>query len=118
MAALHARYPADDDVATLYAASLMEVTPWDYWAKDRRPKQTGTITALSVRESVIAPNPRHAGALQYYIHIVEAVHPERGERAADLAEWEARGSKCVPTDRHLSPLPVGTMRDFGSRQAH
>ena len=29
MAALHARYPADDDAATLYAESLMNLMPWD-----------------------------------------------------------------------------------------
>jgi tetratricopeptide (TPR) repeat protein len=92
MAALHAKYPADDDAATLYAASLMDLTPWDYWAKDRRPKHGSTTTVLNVLESVIARNPRHAGALHYYIHIVEAVHPERGERAADLLRGLAPGA--------------------------
>jgi tetratricopeptide (TPR) repeat protein len=92
MAALHAKYPGDDDAATLYAASLMDLTPWDYWAKDRRPKHASTNTVLTVLESVMARNPRHAGALHYYIHIVEAAHPERGERAADLLRGLAPGA--------------------------
>jgi tetratricopeptide (TPR) repeat protein len=92
MATLHAKYPGDDDAATLYAASLMDLTPWDYWTKDRRPKHASTTTVLTVLESVIARNPRHAGALHYYIHAVEAVHPERGERAADLLRGLAPGA--------------------------
>ena len=92
MAALHARYPADDDAATLYAESLMNLMPWDYWTKDRRPKHASTNAVVAVLESVIVRNPRHAGALHYYIHIVEAAHPERGERAADLLRGLAPGA--------------------------
>jgi tetratricopeptide (TPR) repeat protein len=92
MGALHAKYPDDDDAATLYAAALMNLMPWDYWAKDGRPKHEGTETALKVLESVIDRNPAHAGALHYYIHLVEAAHPERGERAADLLRGLAPGA--------------------------
>jgi len=107
MGALHARYPADDDAATLYAASLMDLTPWDYWAKDRRPKHASTHTVLAVLESVIARNPRHAGALHYYIHAVEAVHPERGERAADLLRGLAPGAG------HLLHMPAHIYMQVG-----
>jgi tetratricopeptide (TPR) repeat protein len=107
MAALHARYPADDDAATLYAASLMDLTPWDYWTKDRRPKHASTNTVLAVLESVIARNPRHAGALHYYIHAVEAVHPERGERAADLLRGLAPGAG------HLLHMPAHIYMQVG-----
>jgi tetratricopeptide (TPR) repeat protein len=99
MAGLHAKYPEDDDAATLYAAALMNLMPWDYWTKDGRPKHEGTDTAVKVLESVIARNPKHTGALHYYIHIVESVHPERGERAADLL----RG--LTPGAGHLVHMP-------------
>jgi tetratricopeptide (TPR) repeat protein len=107
MAALHAKYPAHDDAATLYAASLMDLMPWDYWAKDRRPKHASTNTVLAVLESVIARNPRHAGALHYYIHAVEAVHPERGERAADLLRGLAPGAG------HLLHMPAHIYMQVG-----
>lgn len=107
MAALHAKYPEDDDAATLYAASLMNLTPWDYWTKDGRPKHESMKTVLQVLESVIARNPRHMGALHYYIHAVEAVQPERGERAADLLRGLAPGAG------HLVHMPTHIYMQVG-----
>ncbi len=107
MAALHTKYPEDDDAATLYAASLMNLTPWDYWAKDGRPKHESTETVLEVLESVIARNPHHAGALHYYIHAVEPVQPERGERAADLLRGLAPGAG------HLVHMPSHIYMQLG-----
>jgi tetratricopeptide (TPR) repeat protein len=107
MAALHAKYPDDDDAATLYAASLMNLMPWDYWAKDGRPKNESTETVLAVLESVIARNPGHTGALHYYIHIVEPVQPERGERAADLLRGRAPGAG------HLVHMPSHIYMQLG-----
>ncbi len=92
MAAVHARYPQDDDAATLYAAALMNRMPWDYWNRDGSPKHPATLTVIETLEPVIARNPRHTGALHYYIHIVEAVDPARGERAADLLRGLAPGA--------------------------
>lgn len=42
MGALTAAYPADFDIATLYAASLMNLSPWDYWYADGTPKDPAT----------------------------------------------------------------------------
>jgi tetratricopeptide (TPR) repeat protein len=92
MAELHSSYPDDDDAATLYAASLMNLTPWDYWEKDGRPKYESTRTVLEVLESAIERNPHHEGALHYYIHAVEAVDPARGEVAADRLRGLAPGA--------------------------
>jgi len=77
------RYPDDLDAATLYAAALMNLSPWDYWNLDGSPKGH-TREILETLQSVVVRNPRHAGALHYYIHAVEARHPERGERYADM----------------------------------
>ena len=38
MAEVHAKYPEDTDAATLYAASLMNLSPWDYWSQDGQPE--------------------------------------------------------------------------------
>ena len=77
------RYPDDLDAATLYAASLMNLSPWDYWNLDGSPKGR-TAEILATLQSVVDRNPRHAGALHYHIHAVEAVHPKRGEKQADM----------------------------------
>ncbi len=98
MRKLHAKYPEDDDAATLYAAALMNLSPWNYWTKDGRPREN-TPAVLATLEAVIEHNPKHAGALHYYIHAVEAVRPEQGEAIADLL----RG--LTPGAGHLVHMP-------------
>ncbi|HHP7235000.1 MAG TPA: hypothetical protein ACFCUC_10265 [Desulfobacterales bacterium] len=99
MAKLTADYPDDLDAATLYAAALMNLSPWNYWNMDGSPR-ANTETTLAVLESVIARNPRHAGALHYYIHAVEARHPERGEPHADML------AGLMPGAGHLVHMPA------------
>ncbi|HSF17049.1 MAG TPA: hypothetical protein VLK65_15980 [Vicinamibacteria bacterium] len=91
MGKLSDRYPDDNDAATLYAASLMDLSPWNYWTKDGRPR-ANTEEVLVVLETVIERDPGHEGALHYYIHAMEAVDPERAERAADLLNGLAPGA--------------------------
>lgn len=91
-------YPNDLDAATLYAASLMNLSPWDYWNLDGSPKGR-TEEILKTLQSVVDRNPRHAGALHYYIHTVEARHPERGEPHAD------RLAGLMPGAGHLVHMP-------------
>ena len=83
MGELSERYPDDLDAATLYAASVMNLSPWDYWNMDGSPREH-TETVLNTLQSVVERNPKHVGALHYYIHAVEARHPERGEKYADM----------------------------------
>ena len=52
MRGLHQRYPHDLDAATLFAASLMNVRPWDYWTPDSQPKD-GTLELVAALESVL-----------------------------------------------------------------
>jgi tetratricopeptide (TPR) repeat protein len=98
MAEVVERYPDDLDAATLYAASLMNLSPWDYWNLDGSPKGR-TKTILETLQSVVDRNPRHAGALHYYIHTVEARHPEKGERHADML------ANLMPGAGHLVHMP-------------
>ncbi len=91
MAKLYEKYPTDNDIATLYAASLMNVTPWNYWTRDNRPRQN-TAKILAALEGAIEREPHHEGALHYYIHTVEPVDPDRGEKAADLLRGLAPGA--------------------------
>jgi tetratricopeptide (TPR) repeat protein len=91
MRKLHEKYPEDDDAATLYAAALMNLSPWDYWTKDGRPNPN-TPEVLAALETVMERDPTHEGALHYYIHALEAVDPERAEEAADRLRGLAPGA--------------------------
>lgn len=98
MGELVERYPGDLDAATLYAAALMNLSPWDYWNLDGSPRgQTDDV--LSTLQSVVDRDPEHAGALHYYIHTVEARHPERGEEHAD------RLAGLMPGAGHIVHMP-------------
>jgi tetratricopeptide (TPR) repeat protein len=78
MKALVAKYPADDDVAVLYAESLMVA----------QPPQTGHSHALvneaavAAVEDVLKRNPTHLGANHYHIHLLETVDPQRALASA------------------------------------
>ena len=100
MAEVAARFPDDDDVATLHAAALMNLSPWNYWRGDGAPGGAGaTETVLAQLEKVLARDPAHPGALHYHIHAVEAKHPARGESSAD----RLRG--LMPGAGHMVHMP-------------
>ena len=92
------RYPNDLDAATLCAAALMNLSPWDYWNLDGSPKGY-TEKILKTLQSVVDRNPQHAGALHYYIHTVEARHPKLGEPHADML------GGLMPGAGHLVHMP-------------
>ena len=100
MAELARQYPDDLDAATLYAESLMNLQPWDYWDEQGKPKGN-TEAFVAQLESIIERNPDHPGALHLYIHAVEASNaPERGVAAAD------RLRTLVPAAGHLVHMPA------------
>ena len=82
------QYPNDVDAATLYAESLMDLRPWDYWTLDGHP-QPGTQEIVATLERALKRTPDHIGACHYYIHAVEAWKPELAlpcaQRLPDLA---------------------------------
>jgi len=98
MRKVHERYPDDQDIATLFAESLMTLSPWDYWTPAGEP-YPATTEFLKVLESVMERNLEHPGAAHLYIHAVEAVHPELAEDAAD------RLVGLVPGSGHLQHMP-------------
>ncbi len=99
MRILQETYPDDLDAATLYAESVMDLRPWNYWTRDGRPyEQTHDIIAALDR--VLAQNPDHPGALHYSIHLWEASNtPEKAEGAAD------RLLPLAPAAGHLVHMP-------------
>jgi tetratricopeptide (TPR) repeat protein len=99
MRAVAARFPDDLEAATLYAQSLMDTSPWNYWEKDGSPRQF-TSDVLASLESVLARKPDHVGAIHLYIHAVEA-SPNPG-RATPYADKLAA---LVPGAGHLVHMP-------------
>jgi tetratricopeptide (TPR) repeat protein len=91
MASLVQEYPNDLDAATLYAESLMDLRPWNYWQKDGTP-YPGTGIIVAQLERVIAADPGHPGACHYYIHAVEAVAPEKAVPCAERLAAEMPGA--------------------------
>ena len=69
MEELAAKYPADDDIAVLYAESLILAEP----PADDHAHGVVSEAALAVVEKVVARNPRHLGATHYHIHLLESV---------------------------------------------
>ena len=99
MRALYEKYPADDDAATLFAESMMNTMPWDYWLDGDNPKPL-TVEVLTALETVLARSPDHPLAIHLYIHAVEASDsPARAEAAAD------RLRDLVPAAGHLVHMP-------------
>jgi hypothetical protein len=87
MEALHARYPDDLNAATLYAAALMNLSPWSYWTRDGRPKKY-TPVILKTLETVIARDP-HPDWYYPVRHTLGAVLLEAGyPREAEVIYWQ------------------------------
>ena len=99
MRILHQKYPEDDDAASLFAESIMNTMPWDYWLDGSNPKPL-TEEAIGVLETVLARNPEHPMAIHLYIHAVEASDmPGRAEKPADSLRH------LVPGSGHLVHMP-------------
>jgi tetratricopeptide (TPR) repeat protein len=100
MRALTKKYPSDLDAATIFAEALMDLRPWNYWARDGRPNE-GIDEAVAALERVFAANPKHPGALHYWIHLWEPTKdPERAEREAD------RLLPLMPGAGHIIHMPA------------
>ena len=70
--ALAEAYPDDVDLQVLAAAAWMNTTRWNYWDDEGRPLGEGTEWLVGQLERALAMEPRHPGAIHYYIHGVEA----------------------------------------------
>ena len=94
------KYPGDLDAAAIYAESLMNLKPWQYWNADGTPAD-GTEEIILVLENVIKKDPKHPGANHYYIHAVEASDdPGRALASAELLK------DLVPSAGHLVHMPA------------
>ena len=93
-------FPNNDTIQVLFAESLMDLSPWDYWeAAGSKPKNR-TPEMLSALERVLERNPTHPGAAHYYIHAMEAsTHPEKALPAARVL------ARQIPGAGHVVHMP-------------
>jgi len=99
MAELAKHYPDDLDAASLYAEALMDLSPWNYWTPQGLAK-SNTDTIVALLERVIARDPNHPGACHYYIHIMEATHPDKAVACAE------RLARLMPGAGHIVHMPA------------
>jgi tetratricopeptide (TPR) repeat protein len=99
LGALVRQYPDDQEIATLYAESVMDLSPWNYWTPAGEPRPQ-TPELLAHLERVIARNPQHPGACHFYIHAVEAATPEKAVPCAE------RLASLMPGAGHLVHMPA------------
>lgn len=91
-------YPNDADIQTLYAASVMNTVPWNYWDKDGNPSPN-IKEAKAALEKAIEINPNHPGAHHYYIHMVELPKPDLAVPSAEKL------GGLMPAAGHIVHMP-------------
>jgi tetratricopeptide (TPR) repeat protein len=100
MAKVAEQFPDDEQIATLYAEAVMDLSPWDYWKPGGHEPNPQSAPIVPTLERVLVRNPDHPGAIHFYIHAVEASdRPERAEPYAD----RLRGA--IPGAGHLVHMP-------------
>jgi tetratricopeptide (TPR) repeat protein len=105
------QYPDDLDAQVIFAESLMNTMPWDYWTRDRTPKPE-TEEILAALRFVMSRDPNHPGANHFYIHAVEAgPNPEQGLPSADrLLDYAPGAGHLVHMPAHIY-VRVGQYND-------
>jgi len=92
------QYPQDADVLILYAASIMNTVPWNYWDRDGNPSPN-IPAAKTALEKAMNINPNNPGAHHYYIHMVELPKPDLAVPSAD------RLGSLMPAAGHIVHMP-------------
>lgn len=82
MAKVVKKFPKDANIQILYAASVMNTVPWNYWDKDGNPSPN-IKEAKAALESSMELEPENPGGHHYYIHMVELPYPDMGVASAD-----------------------------------
>jgi tetratricopeptide (TPR) repeat protein len=105
MRSVYKSFPADLDIAALFADALMNLTPWALWDTQTGDPAEGSATpeAKAVLETALASpaGQQHPGILHLYIHLMEmSSRPEDALQAAELLR------DLVPDAGHLRHMPT------------
>jgi tetratricopeptide (TPR) repeat protein len=92
------QFPEDSNIQTLYAASVMNTVPWNYWDKDGNPSPN-ISEAKAALEKAMEINPDNPGAHHYYIHMVELPKPDLAVPSADKL------ASLMPAAGHIVHMP-------------
>ena len=92
------KFEDDADILTLFAASVMNTCPWNYWDKEGNPSE-GVPEAKAALEKAIKINPDNPGAHHYYIHMVELPNPDLAVPSAE------RLGSLMPAAGHIVHMP-------------
>jgi tetratricopeptide (TPR) repeat protein len=107
MRALAAKSPDDADAQAIFAESLMDLRPWNYWTRDGVAYDETREIQASL-ERALARNRNHPGALHLWIHLWEATDtPERAEAEAD------RLLPLMPGAGHIVHMPAHIYQRVG-----
>jgi tetratricopeptide (TPR) repeat protein len=116
MAYMHAmtevakQFPEDANVQILYAASVMNTVPWNYWDTDGNPSPN-INEAKAALEKAMSLEPENPGGHHYYIHMVELPYPDIGVESADkLASLMPGAGHIVHMPSHIY-IRVGRYKD-------
>ncbi|MDZ7693373.1 MAG: hypothetical protein U5K69_20025 [Balneolaceae bacterium] len=91
-------YPEDADVLTIYAESVMNTMPWNYWDEQGNPNP-GVESAKQALEKAMKVDPGNPGAHHFYIHMVELPQPELAVPSAEVL------ASLMPAAGHLVHMP-------------
>lgn len=92
------KYPEDANIQILYAASVMNTVPWNYWDKDGNPSPN-IKEAKAALELAMKLEPKNPGGHHYYIHMVELPYPDLGVPSADQL------ASLMPGAGHIVHMP-------------
>ena len=110
MAKVVKKFPEDANIQILYAASVMNTVPWNYWDKDGNPSPN-IKEAKAALEKAMVLEPENPGGHHYYIHMVELPYPDMGVKSADkLASLMPGAGHIVHMPSHIY-IRVGRYKD-------
>ncbi|EDP70204.1 hypothetical protein FBALC1_11742 [Flavobacteriales bacterium ALC-1] len=110
MAKLVEQFPKDANIQILYAASVMNTVPWNYWDKEGNPSPNINEAKVALEKAMLL-EPENPGGHHYYIHMVELPYPDMGVKSADkLASLMPGAGHIVHMPSHIY-IRVGRYKD-------
>ncbi len=104
------KFPDDANLQILFAASVMNTVPWNYWDDSGNPSPN-IKEAKAALEKAIELEPENPGGHHYYIHMVELPYPDIGVKSADkLASLMPGAGHIVHMPSHIY-IRVGRYKD-------
>ena len=92
------QFPQDANIQTMYAESVMNTMPWNYWDNAGNPAPN-TLKGRAALEKALQLDPNHPGAHHYFIHLMELPKPDLAVSSADKL------GALMPAAGHIVHMP-------------